>query len=57
MFVYACMPLRIDTGSLEKATYINFKEKVNKIKDDLVLFLIEQKRSGNKVVALSLIHI
>ena len=38
-------------GLKDLKTYVKFKEKVNKIKDDLVLFLIEQKRLGNKVVA------
>ena len=31
--------------------YIGLQEKVNKIKDDLLLFLIEQKRLGKKVAA------
>jgi hypothetical protein len=30
---------------------MSFTDKVNKIKNDLLSFLIEQKRSGNKVVA------
>ena len=30
---------------------MSFKNKVNKIKNELFSFLIEQKRSGNKVVA------
>lgn len=32
-------------------TYINFQPRANKIKDDLLSFLIEQKRIGKKVVA------
>lgn len=32
-------------------TYLNFKDKVNKIKDDLISFLIKQKKAGKKVVA------
>jgi 2-polyprenyl-3-methyl-5-hydroxy-6-metoxy-1,4-benzoquinol methylase len=32
-------------------TYLNFQTKVNKIKDNLVSFLIEQKRTGKKVAA------
>ncbi len=32
-------------------TYYNFRERVNNIKDDLLKFLIEKKRSGKKVVA------
>ena len=35
----------------ELETYKNFKERVNNIKDNLLSFLIEQKRSGKKVVA------
>lgn len=38
-------------GLLEFETYMSFTDKVNKIKNDLLSFLIEQKRSGNKVVA------
>lgn len=38
-------------GLLELDTYMNFADRVNKIKDDLLSFLIEQKRCGNKVVA------
>jgi hypothetical protein len=33
------------------ATYQNFQARANKIKDDLLNFLIEQKRSGKKVAA------
>jgi SAM-dependent methyltransferase len=38
-------------GVSTPAFYQNFQEKVNKIKDDLVEFLIEAKRSNKKVVA------
>ena len=38
-------------GLLKLETYMSFADKVNKIKDDLLSFLIEQKCSGNKVVA------
>lgn len=31
--------------------YRNFQQRANKLKDDLLAFLIEQKRDGNKVVA------
>jgi len=31
--------------------YLGFQEKVEKIKDDLLLFLIDQKRAGKKVAA------
>lgn len=33
------------------AGYVGFQEKVDRIKDDLLAFLIEQKRLGKKVVA------
>ena len=36
---------------LKLETYLNFQTKVNKIKDNLVSFLIEQKRTGKKVAA------
>ena len=38
-----------DQGLLELETYVGFTDKVNKIKNDLLSFLIEQKRSGNKL--------
>jgi SAM-dependent methyltransferase len=38
-------------GLQKLETYMGFKDKVNKIKDDLILFLIKQKRLGNKVIA------
>ena len=38
-------------GLLKLETYMNFSNRVNKIKNDLLSFLIEQKNSGNKVVA------
>ena len=38
-------------GLLRLETYMNFAGRVNKIKNDLLSFLIEQKNSGNKVVA------
>lgn len=31
-------------------TYMDFQERATKIKDDLILFLIQQKRAGKKVV-------
>lgn len=33
------------------ATYQNFQQRANKVKDNLLTFLIEQKRAGKKVVA------
>lgn len=41
----------ITKGLQNLSTYMNFKNRVNKIKDDLLLFLIEQKRQGNKIIA------
>jgi hypothetical protein len=38
-------------GLLELETYMSFADKVIKIKNDLLSFLIKQKRSGNKVIA------
>ena len=38
-------------GLRKLETYTNFEKKVNKIKDDLLSFLIKQKKRGNKVVA------
>ncbi|MDD5228097.1 MAG: class I SAM-dependent methyltransferase [Methylococcales bacterium] len=38
-------------GLQQLETYQNFQPEADKIKDDLLLFLIEQKRSGKKVVA------
>ena len=49
--VHELLKEEVAQGLKDLKTYINFKERVNKIRDDLVLFLIEQKRSGNKVVA------
>ena len=41
----------VNCGLLKLETYMNFSNRVNKIKNDLLSFLIEQKNSGNKVVA------
>lgn len=38
-------------GLRELATYQNFQARAERIKDDLLLFLIEQKRAGRKVAA------
>lgn len=37
-------------GLRELDTYTNFIERVNKVKDELLSFLIEEKKKGNKVV-------
>ncbi len=41
----------IRTGLQNLATYEGFQSRANKLKDDLLSFLIEQKRAGKKVVA------
>ena len=38
-------------GLLKLETYMDFTDRVNKIKDNLLTFLLEQKRSGKRVVA------
>ena len=38
-------------GLQQLDTYLEFQPRANKIKDDLLVFLIEQKRAGKKVVA------
>jgi len=40
-----------DRGLQQLATYLGFQPKADKIKDDLLAFLIEQKRAGKKVAA------
>ncbi len=41
----------VGRGLQKLSTYLNFQEAANRIKDDLLLFLIEQKRSGKNVAA------
>ena len=41
----------ITMGIQKIETYSNFRKNVNKIKNDLLLFLINKKRSGKKVLA------
>lgn len=43
-------------GLQDLATYQNFQARADKIKDDLLSFLIEQKRAGKKVVAYDLVN-
>lgn len=38
-------------GLLELATYVGFQRKAERVKDDFVAFLIEQKRAGKTVAA------
>ena len=40
-----------NAGLQKLETYLNFKDQVNKIKNDLISFLIQQKNKGNKVIA------
>ena len=40
-----------ERGLQQLQTYLNFQPRSDKIKDDLLAFLIEQKRNGKKVVA------
>ncbi len=40
-----------DRGLQQLATYLGFQPKADKIKDDLLVFLIEQKRAGKKIAA------
>jgi hypothetical protein len=41
----------VQQGLYDLKTYLQFQPRANKIKDDLICFLIEQKRVGKKVVA------
>lgn len=38
-------------GMLELSTYLKFQPKADKVKDDLLYFLLEKKKSGKKVAA------
>jgi SAM-dependent methyltransferase len=49
--VAALLALEIEHGLLQLDTYRALQARAEKIKDDLLLFLIEQKRLGHKVVA------
>jgi len=40
-----------ESGLQDLHTYLDFQSQANKVKDDLLLFLIEQKRAGKKVAA------
>lgn len=40
-----------DFGLLDSDYYANFQPKADKIKNDLLMFLVEQKRAGKKVAA------
>lgn len=49
--VTVLMQVETDRGLEQLDTYLGFQPKADKIKDDLLAFLIEQKRSGKKVAA------
>jgi SAM-dependent methyltransferase len=49
--LYALLEKEHALGVNGPGFYHHFQEKVNKIKDDLIKFLIETKRSGKKVIA------
>jgi SAM-dependent methyltransferase len=49
--VSSMLQKEIQYGLQDLNTYLNFQSRADKIKDDLLSFLIEQKRAGKKVVA------
>jgi hypothetical protein len=49
--VSSMLQSEIQHGLQDLATYLRFKPRAEKIKNDLLSFLLEQKRSGKKVVA------
>jgi SAM-dependent methyltransferase len=49
--VDALLTTEREGGLQELTTYSGFQAKADKVKDDLVFFLIEQKRAGKKVAA------
>lgn len=49
--VAAVLAEEVQRGLQTMATYQNFQTRANKVKDDLLSFLIEQKRAGKKVAA------
>ena len=49
--VSAMLAEEAQRGLQTLATYQNFQVKANRVKDDLLAFLIEQKRTGKKVAA------
>ncbi len=49
--VFALMQEEVSRGLQQLKTYLGFQPKADKIKDDLLTFLIDQKRAGKKVVA------
>jgi hypothetical protein len=49
--VSSVLQAEIQQGLQDLDTYLNFQPRADKIKDDLLCFLIEQKRLGKKVAA------
>ena len=49
--VSSMLQKEIQYGLQDLKTYLKFQSRADKIKDDLLSFLIEQKRAGKKVVA------
>jgi hypothetical protein len=49
--VSSVLQAEIQHGLAELSTYLNFQPRADKIKDELLSFLIEQKRLGKKVAA------
>ncbi|WP_404375905.1 methyltransferase domain-containing protein [Vreelandella aquamarina] len=49
--VAAMLQLESSRGLQQLDTYLDFQSRANKIKDDLLYFLIKQKREGKKVAA------
>lgn len=49
--VSAMLGIERDRGLQTKETYLGFHTKVERIKDDLISFLIQKKREGKRVVA------
>lgn len=47
--VAAILRKEADAGLTDTATYLAYQSQVEKVKDDMVAFLIEQKRAGKKV--------
>jgi len=48
-YVAAILQKEADAGLSDMATYLAYQTQVEKVKDDMVAFLIEQKRAGKKV--------
>ncbi len=49
--VAALLDQEVATGTTSAGYYAGFQEKTNRLKDDLLVFLIEARRAGKKVVA------